>query len=196
MSVTESLMDREKKAVHLTEVWLEEVVIGQKFCPFAAYPASKGSIRTVACFETSLLECAFFFKNEVIRLLDSRESELETSLLVLSDTVFSTFDDLLVFIDSMQLFLEENELDSVFQLVAFHPLYQFDGEHLEARSNYTNRSPFPTIHVIREASMAKAIEQFGEEETDRIPQVNISNLESMSDECFKERVLRYCQYRV
>lgn len=193
MSATEDLLKLEQQAVQLTETWLQKVVIEHDFCPFAAYPLSQGAVRTAACFESSRLECAFFFKDEIVRLLDRPATELETSLLVLSDTAFSIFEDLLEFVDDMKQFLNENELDGVFQLVAFHPDYQFEGESIDGRSNYTNRSPFPMIHVIREDSMAKAIEKFGEDKTDQIPSENISKLETMSDESFEQNVLRYCK---
>ena len=183
---------REQAAIAQTELWLKQVVIGYNFCPFASYPADKGLVRTVACFELSLLECAFFFKDEVIRLLDSSASELETTLLVFSDATFAELEDLLGFIDDMHQFLEENELADTFQLVGFHPSYQFEGEDINERSNFTNRSPFPMIHIIREESMSRAIEGYGEDRIDQIPEKNIAKLRTMSEAEFKEGVLRYC----
>ncbi len=79
----------------------------------------------------------------------------------------------------MQQFLEENELDETFQLVGFHPVYQFEGEDVNARSNFTNRSPFPMIHIIREESMMKAIEGYGESKVDQIPEKNINKLAAL-----------------
>lgn len=194
MSNKSVFSEQELAAVETTELWLKEVVVRHDFCPFASYPLSKGLVRTVACFESSRLECAFFFKDEIVRLLDCSPLELETTLLVLNDAVFSELEELLGFIDDMQQFLEENALDESFQLVGFHPLYQFEGEELNARSNFTNRSPFPMIHIIREDSMSKAIESFGESETEKIPDRNINKLQSMSDTEFEEGILRYCRH--
>ena len=184
----------ERAAVAQTELWLKQVVIHHDFCPFASYPASNGLVRTAACFETSRFECAFFFKDEVVRLLDSSSSELETSLLVFNDAVFTELEDLLGFIDDMQQFLEENALDDTFQLVGFHPVYQFEGEDINARSNFTNRSPFPMIHIIREESMTRAIDGYGESKVEQIPETNIQKLQAMSETEFKDGVLRYCRH--
>ena len=136
-----------------------------------------------------------FFKEEIVRLVHSSLDELETTLLVLSDEVFSELELLLGFLDDMNVFLEDSGLDEAFQLVGFHPLYQFENEALEARSNYTNRSPYPMIHIIREDSMEKAIIHYGEDKTERIPYDNIRKLELMSDEEFKEKILKYCSYQ-
>jgi uncharacterized protein len=194
MNDQSAFYQQEQDAVAQTELWLEKVVIRHDFCPFASYPASNGLVRTVACFESSRFECAFFFKDEIVRLLDSSSSELETTLLVFNDAVFIELEDLLGFIDDMQQFLEENELDETFQLVGFHPVYQFEGEGVNARSNFTNRSPFPMIHIIREESMTKAIEGYGESKVDQIPEKNINKLQAMSEAEFKDVVLRYCRH--
>lgn len=190
-----ALIQQERRAVERTVLWLEKVVIQENFCPFASFPFSKGRVRTVACFETSKIECALFFKDEVVRLTHSSPDELETTLLVLSEEVFSDLELLLGFMDDLNVFLEQNGLDDVFQLVGFHPLYQFENEDLNARSNYTNRSPYPMIHIIREDSMARAIKHFGENKTEQIPYENIRKLELMSDAEFKERILNYCSYQ-
>ena len=189
------LAEQERHAVERTLLWLDHVVIQENFCPFAFFPLSKGRVRTVACFESSKIECALFFKEEIVRLVHSSLDELETTLLVLSNEVFSELELLLGFLDDMNVFLEDSGLDEAFQLVGFHPLYQFENEALEARSNYTNRSPYPMIHIIREDSMAKAIMHYGEDKTERIPYDNIRKLELMSDEEFKEKILKYCSYQ-
>lgn len=188
------LTEQEKLAVERTLLWLEKVVIQENLCPFASFPFSKGRVRTVACFETSKIECALFFKEEIVRLIHSSPGELETTLLVLSEEVFSELELLLGFLDDMNVFLGQNGLDGTFQLVGFHPLYQFENEGLNARSNYTNRSPYPMIHIIREDSMETAIKHFGEDKTEGIPYENIRKLELMSDTEFKEKILKYCSY--
>lgn len=185
--------EKEKSAIAQTELWLKQVVIAQDFCPFASYPANHGLVRTVACFESSRLECAFFFKEEIVRLLDANPTDLETTLLVFNNTDFPELDDLLGFIDDMQRFLEENALEETFQLVGFHPSYQFEGEAVNARSNFTNRSPFPVIHVIREKSMTKAIERYGESRVEQIPEKNIRRLQEMNEAEFEQTILRYCR---
>ncbi len=188
------LLEQEKRAVERTMLWLESVVINENFCPFAAFPFTNGLVRTAACFEQSSVECALAFKDEIVRLLSAKPAELETTLLVLSGDVFSDLERILCFIDDMQLFLEESGLDDDFQLVGFHPVYQFEGEGPDARSNYTNRSPYPMVHIIREDSMTKAIEHFGEDKTEQIPYSNIRKLEMMSDDEFRGKILKYCRY--
>ena len=180
-----SKKDEEIKAELQVRRWLESCVVGLNLCPFARVPFEQGRVRVEACFESSLLESGYFFKNELEALMNSSSEALETSLLLFCPRSFDDFEKFLDFVDEMALLIESNELSDDVQLVAFHPNYQFEGEEENARSNYTNRSPCPIIHIIRQDSMARAISAYGEENTDEIPSSNIRRLDGLTLEEFR-----------
>ncbi len=116
---------------------------------------------------------------------DEDEYYINTTLLVFpNQTNFKdSFDDFLDFVALIELYLEQNELDTEFQLVAFHPNFIFEVEEIDSKSHYTNRSPYPTLHILREKSVEKATEEFGNVAS--IPQKNIEKLEKMKDDNFE-----------
>lgn len=191
MSTLQDVEVREKSAEQVIENWLKEFVIKYDLCPFATLPFKQGKVRIKAFFERSLIETSYFIKQQINDLLVADPSELETSLLVVSPEAFFDFSFFLDFVDEIVLMLEESELDEELQLVAFHPNYQFEGETEHGRSNYTNRSPYPMIHLIRQDSMARAIEAFGEDKTDAIPERNIKFLQSLDDAVFETHLKRF-----
>ncbi|KZX78817.1 hypothetical protein A3715_01440 [Oleiphilus sp. HI0009] len=173
-------------ACEQTKQWLEEVVIRHDLCPFAALPFKVGRVGIYACFESSLIETSYFIRDEINRLFESDTEELETSLLVLSPNTISQFEMFLDFVDELNDGVEDSGLSDELQVVAFHPEFEFEGELKNARSHYTNRSPYPMIHLIRQESMAKAILAYGEDKTEDIPHRNIDFLESMDEQTFAQ----------
>jgi len=162
-----------------TRAWVEQVVIGLKLCPFAPAPVLKGSIRYVtSAAETpeALLED---LAAEAQRLVSAPPEELETTLLIhpriLQD--FRDFNDFLEVADEvLQMLVLEGEL----QIASFHPHYRFVGTEADDIGNATNRSPYPTLHLLREESIARAVEAFGD--TSSISADNIRTLEALGHE--------------
>jgi len=182
---------REASAERLIEQWLKDFVIAYNLCPFAALPYQNDRVRIKAFFEASLIETSYFIKHQINDLLISAQTELETSLLVISPQTFSDFSFFLDFVDEITTLLQESGLEEDLQLVAFHPDYQFEGESADGRSNYTNRSPYPMIHLIRQDSMARAIAAYGEDKTEDIPQRNITLLEELDKTAFAAYLTRF-----
>ncbi|NJN29656.1 MAG: DUF1415 domain-containing protein [Synechococcales cyanobacterium RM1_1_8] len=165
--------------------WLDEVVIGLNLCPFAAAPRHQDRIRlivsqAVPASEISRLSADFAadFAAQLLaelqaelRLLDQRPpSELETTLLIVPQGLeaFADYNDFLALADQ---FLEQFGWAGRFQIASFHPDYCFADTDPGDAENLTNRSPYPLLHLLREASIEAALADYGE--PDQIPQRNI-----------------------
>ncbi len=148
--------------------WVETVVIGHNFCPFAKSALDAETIRVAVvetpdfetCLENLIVEC---------ERLDS-DSDIETTLIVYPRTAHQ-FDDFLDFIALAEELLATQGYEGTYQLAHFHPDYQFEGSPADDPANYTNRSPWPTLHIIREASLEKAVASYPNPE--KIPERNI-----------------------
>jgi hypothetical protein len=159
-----------------TRAWVERVVIGLKLCPFAPVPAIKGLIRYAksdAETPEALLED---LAAELQHLVASPPEELETTLLV-HPRVLQSFQDFNDFLDVADEMLELLGLVGEIQIASFHPEYQFEGTRPDDIGNATNRSPYPTLHLLREASIERAVQSFGD--TDAISAANIATLERL-----------------
>ena len=110
---------------------------------------------------------------------------MATTLLVFANALQS-FDDYLDLLADAQDLLHESGLEGVIQLASFHPDYRFEGEPVDDAANWTNRSPFPMLHLLREASVELAIAEFGD--TDAIPERNTARLRSLGAEKARARV--------
>ncbi|MEP4891454.1 MAG: DUF1415 domain-containing protein [Aliiglaciecola sp.] len=162
------------QAIEETKAWLDQVVIGLNFCPFAKREVQRNAIRYAYSESKKSKDVLKLFAQEV-QLLDEN-AEIETSLIILTNG-FKSFFGYLDVLDLAQYWLEENDYLGVYQVASFHPEYVFDGEPEDSAANYTNRSPYPTIHLLREASLEKAIKAYKHPE--QIPQDNIRKAQSM-----------------
>ena len=162
-----------------TRAWVDRVVIGLKLCPFAPAPALKGSIRYVmSAAETpeALLED---LAAESQRLVASPPEELETTVLI-HPRVLQDFHDFNDFLEVADEVLRVLGLEGELQIASFHPQYRFVGTEADDIGNATNRSPYPTLHLLREESIARAVEAFGD--TSSISADNIRTLEALGHE--------------
>lgn len=169
-----------------TRRWLEEFVVGLNLCPFARPLLDSPQLRIATCAAVALPALQHFFLSELDRLQSSTESEIATSLLVFSGAL-ADFDEYLDFLDIAQELLYESGLEGVIQLASFHPEYQFDGEPATAASHFSNRSPWPTIHLIREDMLERVLLDFPDPEG--IPGRNIERLETLGREELQSRWL-------
>ena len=151
-----------------TRCWLENVIIKLNFCPFANREFINQRIR-YATDESSHIEPALQRLSQELEFLQEH-SDTETTLLIFSHG-FSDFDDFLDLIDIANQLIDELNLQGIFQLAHFHPDYCFAGEAADDAANFTNRSPFPTLHLLREQSLQQAIDSHPD--TASIPQANI-----------------------
>lgn len=152
-----------------TQNWLSRVVIEHKLCPFAKAEFDAGRIHyaviTAADLQSQL--------EHVLAACDalSADESLETSLLIFPSALLDFGDYLDVLALSEQL-LEDQGYGGIFQLASFHPHYIFEGPAPDDASHYTNRSPYPVLHILREASVAAALARYPKPET--IPARNIA----------------------
>lgn len=157
--------------------WLEEVVIGLNLCPFAGVPYREGRVRIfVSPAETEEL-LREHLRNE-LELIDSKPaSEVETTLVVIAD-MLADFDAYNQFLDEADAVLRNGGWEGEYQIASFHPDYRFHGTAADDAGNLTNRSPWPILHIIREASIDAALADFPDPEM--IPERNIQKMRSLS----------------
>jgi uncharacterized protein len=162
-----------------TRAWLERVVIGLNLCPFAKGPFAKGQVRIVVSEATDTEALREQLVDELNRLAEAPAERLETTLLV-HPGVLADFTDYNDFLDVADVCLQALDLEGELQVASFHPEYQFADAGPDDVSNATNRSPYPTLHLIREASVARAVEAFPEAE--QVFEVNIATMEKLGTE--------------
>lgn len=159
------------------QCWLQSVIIELNFCPFAKNEFTRKRIHYSVC-RAENMEQTLHQLADAFQLLDER-TELETTLFILAQT-FSDFDEFLHLIDLANQLLSELKYTGIYQLAHFHPAYCFAGEAPEDASNYTNRSPFPALHLLREKSLQQAIEKHPDTAT--IVDANIALTRQMGKE--------------
>ena len=163
-------------ALQDTTDWLERAVIGLNLCPFAKSVHVKGQIRTVASLTDDPVEVLEHVKRELQWLAAQPAELLDTTLLVFPCALpdFLDFND---WLDPADQILHQLGLEGELQIASFHPKFQFAETSVHDISNYTNRTPYPTLHLIREESLDRAVEAFPEAEA--IFEANIDKLEEM-----------------
>lgn len=172
-----------------TRAWVDRAVIGLNLCPFAKAPQAKGLVRYVVSHATDPAALLADLITELERLAESPAEKLETTLLI-HPQVLTDFADYNDFIDVAEDTVAELDLEGVLQVASFHPAYQFADTEADDVSNATNRSPFPTLHLIREDSIDRAVQAFPEAEA--IYETNIATLERLGAEGWAE-LQRACQ---
>ncbi len=157
-----------KKIIDHTIKWIKNIVIDLNFCPFAAKALLKKSVRYMVLNEATTKKCLEALAIE-LKLLDDN-SDYETTFIILPNN-FKTFDSYLGLIEKAEKFISENNYDGVYQLASFHPNYCFAGSTNTDAANYTNRSPYSMLHILREESLTKVLKSFPHPE--KIPEQNI-----------------------
>jgi hypothetical protein len=162
--------------IEQTKKWLTDAVIGLNLCPFAKSVMLRNQIRFEVCESSDPDKVLSVLRQELTHLSESPASEIETSLLILPNFYknFSEFNEFLMFSD---LELDNLRLRGKIQIADFHPLYQFAGTASNDIENYTNRSPYPILHLLRESSIEHALRSFSQPET--IYQRNIQTLHQL-----------------
>jgi hypothetical protein len=162
-----------------TVQWLEKAVIGLNLCPFAKAVHIKQQIRYVVSDATTPEALLEQLMDELQHLSDSDPEQIDTTLLI-HPWVLNDFEDYNEFLDVADAALEDMQLDGELQVASFHPQYQFADTAPDDITNYTNRSPFPILHLLREASVDRAVEAFPEAE--QIFEKNIETMEKLGHE--------------
>jgi hypothetical protein len=166
----------EEEVLAQTRHWLEKAVIGLNLCPFAKAVYVKDQVRLVVSRARHADDLLEELDRELELLVATPADEIDTTLLIHA-TLFEDFLDFNDFLEVADGVVEEHALEGVIQLASFHPRFQFDGTEPDDISNYTNRAPFAMLHLLREASVEKAVEAFPEAEA--IFEENIKTLEKL-----------------
>jgi uncharacterized protein len=165
-----------------TQRWLERAVIGLNLCPFAKAEHVHGRIRycVSAAVEPSAL--LLQLEQEIVFLLGQESSKVETTLLIVPH-MLADFLDYNDFLDEADAMLEHADPEAQLQIASFHPQYQFGGTAPHDMENYTNRSPYPMLHLLREDSVEKAVDSFPDAAS--IYERNIATLQKLGLEGWK-----------
>ncbi len=151
-----------------TRCWIESVILACDFCPFAGREFARNSIHYSVIRGSDIEHCLASLIEECV-LLDA-ETDIETSLLLLPDA-YADFEDFLDLVGIADALLIEQGYEGIYQLASFHPDYCFADQAVNDPANYTNRSPYPTLHLLREASLERVLADHPD--PDLIPQRNI-----------------------
>jgi uncharacterized protein len=149
-----------------TKKWIVDVVVGCNFCPFALREVKKDSIRFEvvdgsSAFVLNALSAAFEKMNA--------QAEIETMFLVLPNN-YGRFADYLKLVQAAEGLIKKKGYEGTYQVASFHPSYLFAGSRLNDAANYTNRSPYPMLHLLREESVSRAVDSYPD--TQKIPERN------------------------
>jgi hypothetical protein len=165
------------EVIQKTRIWLEKVIVGLNLCPFAKPVLLKDQIRFALSKAKTTEDLLLDLVKELKLLKKESPSETETTLLihpfVLID--FLEYNDFLPLADDV---LKNFGYEGLFQIASFHPQYQFSGTLKDDIENFTNRSPFPMLHLLREDSVEKAIQSYPD--VDKIPERNIRTMRKLT----------------
>jgi len=159
-----------------TRNWLERAVIGLNLCPFAKAVYVKEQVRYVVANATTPEQLLETLMDELQHLSDTDAAKIDTTLII-HPFVLGDFEDYNEFLDVADAALEDMQLDGELQVASFHPLYQFADTDINDISNYTNRAPYPILHLLREESIERAVEAFPQAED--IFEKNIETMEQL-----------------
>ncbi|MCF6346067.1 MAG: DUF1415 domain-containing protein [Thiomicrorhabdus sp.] len=159
--------------------WLEQVVIGLNLCPFASKPYQDKQIR----FVVSNAQQTEYLLTELVTELDllatKEPNKIETTLLIIPN-MLTSFSDYNQFLNHVDALIKQFNYQGIFQIASFHPNYQFAGTQPNNAENLTNRAPYPILHLIREASLERALKHYPNPET--IPDNNIKCVSNLTEQ--------------
>lgn len=163
-------------AIAETRAWVRRAVIGLNLCPFARAVDAKDQIRYVFSDATDAETLLATLVVELQRLADTDPEVVDTTM-VIHPRVFADFEDFNDFLELADAAVEDLDLDGVVQVASFHPQFQFADTEPDDITNATNRSPYPTLHLLREDSVDRAVAAFPEAES--IFERNMATLEKL-----------------
>jgi len=166
-----------------TRCWLERAVIGLNLCPFTKAVYAKQQVRFVLSDASTAEALLAQLGEELLLLRDTPAEQVDTTLLI-HPQVLADFLDYNDFLEAADALVEALDLDGVLQVASFHPDYQFAGSAPDDVENFTNRSPCPTLHLLREDSVSRAVEAFPD--PDAIVERNVETLRKLGVEGWRQ----------
>jgi uncharacterized protein len=154
--------------INQTKKWITDVVVGCNFCPFAAKEIKQDTIHYQVETAAEISICLATFLLECIRL--DEQTHIETSLLIFPEA-FKQFDEYLDLVSLAEKLLKQEGYEGIYQVASFHPLYSFANAPADDAANYTNRSVYPMLHLLREERVEQALLKYPDPE--QIPERNI-----------------------
>jgi len=155
--------------IEQTKKWIKDVVVGCNFCPFAANALKQQTIHYQVEDGTGAGAGLDAFVKETTRL--DGDATIETVFLIFSNS-YAQFDDYLDLVKQVENSLLQNGYEGIYQVASFHPHYLFEGADEKDAANYTNRSMYPMLHLLRESSIDKVLAHYID--PDKIPAANIA----------------------
>jgi hypothetical protein len=180
---TPKLNADDDQIIAATENWLEKAVIGLNLCPFAKAVHVKKQVRYVVSNATTPEALLETLMDELQNLSDADPEDIDTTLLI-HPFVLNDFLDYNEFLDVADAAVEDMQLDGELQVASFHPQYQFADTDINDIENYTNRSPYPILQLLREESIERAVAAFPE--ASEIFEKNIETMEKLGHEGWDE----------
>ena len=169
--------------VAATRKWLERAVIGLNLCPFAKSVYVKEQVRYVVSNATTPEQLLETLMDELQHLSDASPEQVDTTLLI-HPFVLNDFEDYNEFLDVADVAVEDMQLDGELQVASFHPDYQFADTDPNDISNYTNRAPYPILHLLREDSVDRAVAAYPE--PDSIIERNVATMQTLGVDGFRK----------
>jgi uncharacterized protein len=185
------MMKENEKAIQITKKWIETFVLGLNLCPFARHPYKYDKIRYVIFEGDDVKVLSDLITTEMALLDDTTPAILETTVIIALNG-FADFEDYLSTLFDADALLEELDYEGVYQLASFHPDYKFEGSESEDVTNYTNRSPYPMFHLLREDSVTRALDAFPEvgdilaQNQETMTKLGLTKVKKMLDDVHRE----------
>ena len=170
-------LENDEEIIQSVRQWVETFVVGMNLCPFAKRELVKKRVRFVTTAATTADQLLQVLQTE-LELLNADPS-VETTLLI-HPAVLQDFYDFNDFLDCADSLLVDMELEGIYQVASFHPDYQFGGTRPGDAENYTNRAPYPVLHLLREESLERVIADYPD--VDDIPERNIELMNSLGQD--------------
>lgn len=166
-----------------TRTWLERAVIGLNLCPFAKSVFVKKQVRYALTAAATADELLAELDSELARLAATEAEQLDTTLLI-HPQAMTNFLDYHFFLAEVEALLRNRDYEGIFQVASLHPDYEFAGSEPDDIANYTNRSPYPMLHLLRESSIDRAVAAFPDASS--IFERNIVTMEKLGHEGWKK----------
>ena len=185
----------EDENVNLTKLWIERFVIGLRLCPFAHFSFYNGTIYYDVSGSLQMKDCKNDLWELILKMKHTKPDVISNSFLLYDPSL--SFHFMLDLKERVDALLVKKSVDEEFQIVVFHPDFQFGDEEFHASGNFTNRSPLPTIHILRVDEVAHAIDVT--EDVDEIPfrnkrvleNLNIKKISEVFEDDFMEKIKPY-----
>lgn len=170
-----------QQIIYETRWWMERVVLGLNLCPFAHQPFKEDRIQFVVSEALEEKQLHGDLLNACEALLQAEPKTLETTLLI-HPNVLEDFEDYCAYLELANTLLIEQGYEGQLQIASFHPQYCFHDSPFDDPANFTNRSPYPMLHILREDSVANAVEHY--KDVHNIPLKNMERLRKMGNDKF------------